>query len=65
VRACRCVGVGPAGPAPPGFVDLQGNGFGGVDFLAAEPADYRTAGAAIAPAGVTAYAHVHHLTDEA
>ena len=52
------VGVMPAGTsglAAPGFVDLQVNGFGGVDFLAAEPADYRTAGAALAATGVTAY----------
>ena len=52
------VGVMPAGAsglAAPGFVDLQVNGFGGVDFLAAEPPDYRTAGAALAATGVTAY----------
>ena len=52
------VGVMPAGAtglAAPGFVDLQVNGFGGVDFLAAEPPDYRTAGAAMATTGVTAY----------
>src|SRR3954471_24198944 len=52
------VGVLPAGAsglAAPGYVDLQVNGFGGIDFLAAEPGDYRTAGAAIAATGVTAY----------
>jgi N-acetylglucosamine-6-phosphate deacetylase len=52
------VGVLPAGPsgiAAPGFVDLQVNGFGGVDLLAAEPEDYATAGAALAATGVTAY----------
>jgi N-acetylglucosamine-6-phosphate deacetylase len=52
------VGVRPAGArglAVPGFVDLQVNGFAGVDFLAAEPEDYRTAGAALAATGVTAY----------
>src|SRR3954467_1405658 len=52
------VGVLPAGgsgPPAPGYVDLQVNGFGGVDFLAAEPDDYRAAGAAIAATGVTAY----------
>jgi N-acetylglucosamine-6-phosphate deacetylase len=52
------VGVAPAGPsglACPGFVDLQVNGFAGVDFLAAEPADYARAGAALVATGVTAY----------
>jgi N-acetylglucosamine-6-phosphate deacetylase len=52
------VGVLPAGAtglAAPGFVDLQVNGIGGVDFLAAEPADYRVAGEALAATGVTAY----------
>lgn len=53
------VGVMPparSGLAAPGFVDLQVNGFGGVDLLAAEPEDYAAAGAAIAATGVTAYA---------
>src|SRR5919199_1176126 len=52
------VGVQPAGRsglAAPGFVDLQVNGFAGVDLLAAEPEDYATAGAALAATGVTAY----------
>jgi N-acetylglucosamine-6-phosphate deacetylase len=52
------VGVLPAGAgglAAPGFVDLQVNGFAGVDFLAAEPSDYRVAGPALAATGVTAY----------
>ena len=52
------VGVMPAGAsglAAPGFVDLQVNGFGGIDFLAADAPDYRTAGAALAATGVTAY----------
>ena len=52
------VGVSPAGPAglaAPGFVDLQVNGFAGVDFLSAEPEQYRVAGAALAATGVTAY----------
>jgi N-acetylglucosamine-6-phosphate deacetylase len=41
--------------AVPGFVDLQVNGYGGVDFLSASPADYETAGAALLEGGVTAY----------
>ena len=52
------VGVRPAGRdgvAAPGFIDVQVNGFAGVDFLAAEPGDYRRVGAALAATGVTAY----------
>jgi N-acetylglucosamine-6-phosphate deacetylase len=41
--------------AVPGFVDLQVNGFGGVDFLAASTDDYVRAGEALLLAGVTAY----------
>ena len=38
-----------------GFVDLQVNGFGGVDFLDADSEGYRRAGAALLETGVTAY----------
>jgi N-acetylglucosamine-6-phosphate deacetylase len=38
-----------------GFVDLQVNGYGGVDFLAAASGDYARAGEALLIAGVTAY----------
>jgi len=41
--------------AVPGFVDLQVNGYGGVDFLAASTSDYEIAGAALLEGGVTAY----------
>jgi N-acetylglucosamine-6-phosphate deacetylase len=41
--------------AVPGFVDLQVNGFGGIDFLAATRDDYRRVGEALLPTGVTAY----------
>jgi N-acetylglucosamine-6-phosphate deacetylase len=42
------------GFAVPGFVDLQVNGFGGVDFLDADAAAYRRAGDALLETGVTA-----------
>lgn len=41
--------------AIPGFVDLQVNGYGGVDFLSASPEDYSRAGEALLLSGVTAY----------
>jgi N-acetylglucosamine-6-phosphate deacetylase len=56
----RIVAVGLSGGprgrvAVPGFVDLQVNGYGGVDFLSASTDDYRRAGEALLLAGVTAY----------
>lgn len=51
-------GVSPAGSeglAVPGFVDLQVNGFAGIDFLAADADGFRLAGRALAATGVTAY----------
>jgi N-acetylglucosamine-6-phosphate deacetylase len=56
----RVVRVGLAsrlgrGVAVPGFVDLQVNGFAGVDFASAASADYARAGAALLETGVTAY----------
>src|SRR4051812_49994573 len=55
----RIVGVGLSSPgrgiAVPGFVDLQVNGFGGVDFLDADADGYRRAGEALLQTGVTAY----------
>ena len=44
-----------AGIAVPGFVDLQVNGFGGVDFAATDTAGYRRAGEALLATGVTAF----------
>jgi N-acetylglucosamine-6-phosphate deacetylase len=52
------IGVGSRrgrGIAVPGFVDLQVNGFGGVDFLDADSDGYRRAGEALLETGVTAY----------
>ncbi len=43
------------GIAVPGFIDLQVNGFGGVDFLDADRGGYRLAGEALLETGVTAY----------
>ncbi len=40
-------GGGGRGLAVPGFIDLQVNGFGGVDFLDADADGYRRAGAAL------------------
>jgi N-acetylglucosamine-6-phosphate deacetylase len=52
------VGLSPArasGTAVPGFIDLQVNGFAGVDFLAAGDDDYRRAASALVATGVTSY----------
>jgi N-acetylglucosamine-6-phosphate deacetylase len=43
------------GVAAPGFVDLQVNGFGGVDLLEADAEGFRKAGDALLETGVTAY----------
>jgi N-acetylglucosamine-6-phosphate deacetylase len=47
-------GVG-RGIAAPGFVDLQVNGFAGVDFLGADADGFQAAGEALLETGVTAY----------
>jgi N-acetylglucosamine-6-phosphate deacetylase len=54
VRAGIDAGNG-RGIAAPGFVDLQVNGFAGVDFLAADADGYRRAGEALLETGVTSY----------
>ncbi len=54
VRAVGLPGRG-ADLAVPGFVDLQVNGFGGVDFLAADLTGYQEAGQALLWTGVTTY----------
>jgi N-acetylglucosamine-6-phosphate deacetylase len=43
------------GIAAPGFVDLQVNGFAGVDFFSADADGYRRAGKSLLECGVTAY----------
>jgi N-acetylglucosamine-6-phosphate deacetylase len=48
-------GRGGRGLAVHGFLDLQVNGFGGVDFLDADSDGYRRAGEALLECGVTAY----------
>lgn len=52
------VGLSPARRgriAVPGFVDIQVNGYGGVDFLGASRDDYSRVGEKLLLAGVTAY----------
>jgi N-acetylglucosamine-6-phosphate deacetylase len=60
IQGGRIVAHGLATPtgrgiATPGFVDLQVNGFAGVDFLEADTDGYRRAGEALLETGVTAY----------
>ena len=52
------IGLGSSksrGIAVPGFVDLQVNGFGGVDFLETDGDGYRRAGEALLETGVTSF----------
>src|SRR3954463_1707165 len=53
----RCGLPSPSGRglAVPGFVDLQVNGFAGVDFLDADADGYRRAGEALLETGVTSF----------
>ena len=55
VDAVGVLPAGRAGLAVAGFVDLQVNGFGGVDLATADGAGYRRAAAALARSGVTSY----------
>jgi N-acetylglucosamine-6-phosphate deacetylase len=56
---------GGQGIAVPGFVDLQVNGFAGIDFLGADADGYATAGDALLETGVTAYLPTFITSDEA
>jgi N-acetylglucosamine-6-phosphate deacetylase len=47
--------AGSSGVAVPGYVDLQVNGFGDVDFLSADVEGYRHAGEVLLSTGVTAF----------
>lgn len=62
------VGVEPSGRrgcAVPGFVDLQVNGFGGVDFATADAEGFASAADAMALHGVTAFAPTIPTADPA
>ncbi|MGA8015476.1 MAG: N-acetylglucosamine-6-phosphate deacetylase [Candidatus Dormiibacterota bacterium] len=56
--AISAVGLSPAGPrglAVPGFIDVQVNGFAGVDFLVTDAGGYAEASEALARTGVTSF----------
>jgi len=55
VAAVGLASPGGRGIAVPGFVDLQVNGFAGVDFAPADAAGYQRAGDALLETGVTSY----------
>jgi len=53
IAAVGCSPPGSSGVAAPGFVDVQINGFAGIDFRRADPDDYAAVAAALASTGVT------------
>jgi N-acetylglucosamine-6-phosphate deacetylase len=55
VAAYGVAGPNGRGVAVPGFVDLQVNGFAGVDLMGADADGYRRAGEALLETGVTTY----------
>ena len=56
---------GSRGVAIPGFVDLQVNGFAGIDFLGADADGYRDAADALLETGVTAFQPTFITSSEA
>jgi N-acetylglucosamine-6-phosphate deacetylase len=55
IARCGLAGTNGRGIAAPGFIDLQVNGFGGVDFLDADADGYRRAREALLETGVTSF----------
>ena len=55
IVAYGLAGANGRGVAVPGLVDLQVNGFGGVDLMGADADGYRRAGEALLETGVTSY----------
>src|SRR5262245_39106297 len=55
IAAAGLANANGKGLAAPGFVDLQVNGFAGVDFLGADADGYAVAGDALLETGVTSY----------
>ena len=64
IQAVGLDGVG-RGIAVPGFVDLQVNGFAGVDFLGTDADGFTAAGEALLETGVTAYLPTLITSEEA
>ena len=64
IQAVGLDGVG-RGIAVPGFVDLQVNGFAGVDFLGTDADGFAAAGEALLETGVTAYLPTLITSEEA
>jgi N-acetylglucosamine-6-phosphate deacetylase len=55
IAAVGLASANGSGIASPGFVDLQVNGFSGVDFFSADADGYRRAGEGLLECGVTSY----------
>ncbi len=65
IEAVGLDGANGRGIAAPGFVDLQVNGFAGVDFLGTDADGFATAAEALLETGVTAYLPTFITTEEA